>query len=174
VTICTQNRWNIFGEIKNGKIILNDIGEMIFKIWNEIPNNYNGIEIDEFMLMPDHLHGILVINKNGLLKSGRIDNKLKGRTRGSAPTLGTTNIKSETLGIIVKKFKTLTTKIFIDNVKQNNWPRFNKRLWQRNYFERIIRNEKKYFKIKKYIKSNPNHHNNVGVDPCVDPLRERM
>ncbi len=77
VTVCTQNRWNIFGEIKNKKMIPNDIGKMIIKIWNEIPNNYDGIEIDEFVLMPDHLHGILVINKNLLM-----DNLPNGRTRG--------------------------------------------------------------------------------------------
>ena len=59
------------------------------------------------------------------------------------------------MGIIIKNFKTLTTKIFINNVKQNNWPKFNKRIWQRNYFEQIIRNEKEYLKIKEYIKNNP-------------------
>ena len=154
VTICTQNRWNIFGEIKNKKMISNDIGKMVFKIWNEIPNNYFGIEIDEFILMPDHLHGILVINKNL-----RMDDLSNGRTQGSAPTLG----------IIIKKFKTLTTKIFIDNIKQNNWPRFDKRLWQRNYYERIIRDEREYFIKKQYIKSNPDLYKDVGVDLCVDP-----
>lgn len=173
VTICTQNRWNIFGEIKNEKMVPNDIGKMISKIWNEMSNNYNGIEIDEFILMPDHLHGILVINKNkqmDIFLNGSMDKLPNGRTQGSAPTsLNPINhqivgvdpcvdpmIKNTTtLGIIIKKFKTLTTKIFIDNVKQNNWPRFNKRLWQRNYYERIIRNEKEYLIKKQYIKSNP-------------------
>ena len=136
VTICVQNRWNIFGKIKNQKMILNDIGEMVFKIWNEIPNNYFGIKSDEFILMPDHLHGILVINKNNIV--------------GVDPC-----VDPDKLGTIIKKFKTLTTKIYVDNIKQNDWPRFDKRLWQRNYFERIIRNEKEYLKIKEYIKTNP-------------------
>lgn len=161
ITICAQNRWNIFGEVKNKKMIPNDIGKMVFKIWNEIPNNCNGIKTDEFILMPDHLHGILVINKNWTidnLSNGRMDNLSNGRTQGSAPTLG----------LIIKKFKTLTTKIFIDNVNKNNWPRFDKRLWQRNYYERIIRNEKEYLVKKQYIRLNPDLYKIVGVDPSVD------
>ena len=127
------------------------------KIWNEIPNNYSGIKLDEFILMPDHLHGILIINKNRWV-NGRMDNVTNGRTQGSAPTIKNgknmvdgvgvdpcvdpikiiDNVDPDKLGIIIKKFKTLTTKIFINNAKQNNWPRFDKRLWQRNYYEHII------------------------------------
>lgn len=183
VTICLQNRDKLFGEIDNGQIILNEIGEMVLEIWNEIPNNYNGIEIDEFIIMPDHIHGILIIKKNIGIdhKKGRVVEIQEGRTQGSAPTImkNENNMvdnvgvdpcvdlnKIEKLGIIIKNFKTLTTKIFIDNVKENNWPKFNKRLWQRDYYERIIRNEKEYFKIKEYIKNNPKmwgrDRNNIG------------
>jgi len=59
------------------------------------------------------------------------------------------------VGEYFKRLKTLTTRIYIENVRNNNWPSFDKRLWQRNYYERIIRNEEEYLKIKKYIKSNP-------------------
>jgi len=71
-----------------------------------------------------------------------------GSTQGSTPTV-------PTVGEYVKRLKTLTTRIYIENVRNNNWPSFDKRLWQRNYYERIIRNEEEYLKIKKYIKSNP-------------------
>ena len=69
-----------------------------------------------------------------------------GSTRGSTPT---------TVGEYVKRLKTLTTRIYIENVNNNNWPLFNKRLWQRNYYERIIKNENEYTKIKTYIQTNP-------------------
>jgi len=151
VTLCVQNRENLFWKNDNKRADtgvrpynyennLNDIGKMVLKTWNEIPNNYNGIEIDEFVVMPNHIHGILIINKN-VGVDPRVD-----------PNIMVTN---DTLGIIIKKFKTLTTKIFIDNVKENDWPRFNKRLWQRNFYERIIRNEKEYLRIKDYIRNNP-------------------
>lgn len=126
---------------------LNDMGKMIWKIWNEIPNNYDGIEIDEFVVMPNHIHGILIINKNVNQNKNVV---------GVDPCVDPNKIvKNGTLGIIINKFKTLTTKIYIKNIKQNNWPRINKRLFQRNYYERIIRNKKEYLKIKEYIKLNP-------------------
>ncbi len=147
VTICVQNKLKLFWKNDNKRADtgvrpyiyennLNNVGKMILKIWNEIPNNYVGIEIDEFCVMPNHVHGILIINNVGV-----------------DPCVDLNKINK--LGIIIKNFKTLTTKIFIDNVKQNNWPKFNKRIWQRNYYERIIRNEKEYLKIKEYIKNNP-------------------
>jgi REP element-mobilizing transposase RayT len=76
------------------------------------------------------------------------NNNPAGPIRGSAPT-------TPTLGEYIKRFKTLTTKIYIENVKKNNWRPFNKRLWQRNYYEHIIRNETELAKIREYIKSNP-------------------
>lgn len=65
------------------------------------------------------------------------------------------NENKKTLGNIIQWFKTMTTNEYIKNIKTNNWPKFNKRLWQRNYYERIIRNEKEYLMIKKYIRDNP-------------------
>ena len=162
MTICIQNREKLFwkNEIyradtgvrpyKNSEN-LNEIGKMVLKIWNEIPNKYFGIEIDEYIIMPDHIHGILI---------------QKGRTRGSAPTIKNGNVgvdpcvdpdRKNKLGMIIKNFKTLTTKIFINNVKENGWPRFDKRLWQRDFYERIIRNEKEYLRIKEYIRNNPKY-----------------
>ncbi len=90
--------------------------------------------------MPNHIHGILIINKNVEVDPCVDPNKL---------------VINDTLGIIIKKFKTLTTNIYIKNIKQNNWPKINKRLWQRNYYEHIIRNKTEYLKIKKYIEINP-------------------
>ena len=61
ITICTQNRECMFGEIADGKMVLNPAGEMIQTVWDEIPFHYAGIDIDEFMAMPNHIHGIVVI-----------------------------------------------------------------------------------------------------------------
>ena len=64
ITICTQNRECMFGEIVDGKMVLNHAGNMIQTIWDEIPFHYAGIEIDEFAVMPNHIHGIIVITRS--------------------------------------------------------------------------------------------------------------
>ena len=76
-------------------------------------------------------------------------------TRVQSNGLGSTQGSTPTLGEYVKRLKTLTTYIYIKNVKNNNWPPFDKRLWQRNYYERVIRTEFDLNKIREYIKNNP-------------------
>jgi REP element-mobilizing transposase RayT len=125
---------------------INIIGELIEYWWCEIPNHFNGVGIDEFVVMPDHIHGIIIIN-NGV-----------GADRCVRP-----------LGNVIQWFKTMTTNEYIRKVKLDNWPQFNKRLWQRNYFERIIRNERELNGIRKYIADNPVKYY-VGADRCVRPI----
>ena len=64
ITICTQNRIGLFGKIENGEMALNDAGKMIQTAWNEIPIYYNGFDVDEFVVMPNHIHGIIKIKHN--------------------------------------------------------------------------------------------------------------
>ena len=158
MTVCCQNRKNIFGEIGVGaglvpaqmiknyiqQMILNDVGKLINEIILNYFNNNKLIELDEFIIMPDHIHMIVVIKK-------QFNKNLMGNKTN---TRATTRV-APTLGIIIGELKSLTTNEYIKNIKQNNWPRFDKRLWQRNYFERIIRNEKEYFRYKRYIRDNP-------------------
>jgi len=159
VTICTQNHSEMFGKIVNGKMVLNDVGEMINKKINEL-KIYENINVDIQCVMPNHVHLILIIVgagpcarpkqiKNDIIGSKKII--IIGSTQGSTPTLGE----------YIKRFKTLTTRIYIQNVKSNHWPKFHMRLWQRNYYEHIIRSEREYKQIVYYIRSNPQ---NWGTD----------
>lgn len=102
MTVCAQNRKCIFGEIYVGAgpcagpdVKLNDIGKMIQTIWQEIPDYYPGVKIDEFIIMPNHIHGIII---------------LTGQPRGVAPT-------SLSLFDIVHRFKSMTTARYRHNVK---------------------------------------------------------
>ena len=61
VTICTQDRLCLFGDIENGEMNLNDAGKMVRTIWDQIPAHYCGVEIDQFVVMPNHIHGIVII-----------------------------------------------------------------------------------------------------------------
>ena len=140
VTICTQNREAILGNVVNGKMILNEFGKIVDEKINEL-KKYKNIDIDIYCVMPNHIHMIIIL----VGADPRVRPNVLGSTQGSTPTVGE----------YVKRLKTLTTRIYIENVKMNRWPPFDKRLWQRNYYEHIIRNETEYLKIKEYIQLNP-------------------
>lgn len=134
VTICAQNREFLFGEIVNGEMRLNDAGKMIQTVWGEIPVYYQGIDIDSFIVMPNHIHGIVIV---GAAPRGRPDSDTRcgmliGQAQGPAPT-------GLSLPDVMHRFKTMTTKRYTDCVKQNGWPPFSGKLWQRNYWEHIVR-----------------------------------
>ena len=139
VTICCQNRAHLFGDIINGKMALNDAGEMIEKLWNEIPNDFTDIYLHEYITMPNHIHGIIEIvsAQNAEINeipvgadsisahsiSGPIFNKNRAEM-DSAPT-GNTGMKTKPgLSRIVQSFKRHTTIEYIKMVKQNILPSF--------------------------------------------------
>jgi REP element-mobilizing transposase RayT len=70
ITICTQNREHFFGHKENGKMILSKTGEIATALWNDIPNHHQFVELGEFVIMPNHIHGILIINKPNMVGSG--------------------------------------------------------------------------------------------------------
>ncbi len=168
VTICTQKRACLFGDIIDGNMVLNDAGRMVDIVWNEIPKYYAGIDIDAFQIMPNHIHGIIVI----VVGAGPCACPDTGQPQGVAPTTAGLSLPD-----VVHRFKTLTTKRYADGVKQHNWPRFPGKLWQRNYYEHIVRNENELNRIRQYIINNPvkweldreNPNGSVGADLCVCP-----
>jgi putative transposase len=156
VTLCVQNRESMFGKIANNEFILNEAGRMIEKIWLEIPSHYPGTTLDEFVIMPNHVHGIVGLHvgagpracPSGAL--GAIAKHENGRTQGSVPTKNRISLPN-----VIRPFKTLTTKKYSEGVLRGDWPEFQKRLWQRNYYEHIIRNDKEMDQIRRYIRDNP-------------------
>jgi len=136
ITICVKNRKHLFGEIKNSKMILNDSGMMITNQWKNLVFRFTNIKLHTFVVMPDHFHGIIQIIEVGV-------------PFGSTPTVGD----------IIGAFKSLSTVEYIKNVKENNWPPFEGKIWQRNYYEHIIRNHKSYMRICNYIDNNPQNFN---------------
>jgi len=148
VTICTHARTCMFGEVSDGTMHLNEAGRIIHTVWNEIPEHYCGIGVDEFVIMPNHIHGIIVIVGAGPCACPDADSQTNGQPRGVAPT-------RLSLPDIVHRFKTLTTKRYVDGVKHNQWRPFADKLWQRNYWEHIIRSEDDLNLTREYILNNP-------------------
>ncbi|MFI3205689.1 MAG: transposase [Clostridia bacterium] len=132
VTICTQNRECLFGEIVGANLCVrpNNPHKIIEKYIIELKNKYNNIEIDKYIIMPNHIHFILSIHNK------------TGEHIGSP------------LHEMIKWFKTQTTNEYIHGVKNNLFLPFDKHIWQRGYYEHIIRNEKSYNEIWQYIDNN--------------------
>ncbi|MEJ5351784.1 MAG: transposase [Melioribacteraceae bacterium] len=155
ITICTHNRECLFGKINDGKMFLNDIGEIAKQCWFEIPNHFPNVSLDEFVIMPNHIHGIIILNDN-MVDNGNNQNV-------DIPNVGVQNFEPlrkkmqqnqfqkiipRSIGSIIRGFKIGVTK----------WCRQNTNIytvWQRNYFEHIIRNDIALQRIRQYIVDNP-------------------
>ncbi len=163
ITICCQNRDCFFGEILNNEMILNDAGKMVDDEWLKLRERFPNIQLHEYIIMPNHFHAILEIVEATPVVVSNDDNAQndnvveKGHPRGVDPTV---NAMAKTLGDMVGAFQSITTVKYINGVKTKNWKQFNKKLWQRNYWEHIIRNEKSLHNISEYIINNPKNWTN--------------
>jgi len=149
VTIGTKNRECLFGEAVEGEMHLNEIGEMVQTVWEELPEYYSGIGIDVFQIMPNHVHGIIILNHEiSGVGAGPCACPFLGQPRGVAPTMS--------LPDVVHRFKSLTTNRFRQIIKNYNCPLFpGQKFWQRNFYEHIVRNNKELNQIREYIQNNP-------------------
>jgi REP element-mobilizing transposase RayT len=153
VTICSWQRECLFGKIANGEMILNEYGEIIMKCWDTIPSYFMNVRCDEFVVMPNHIHGVIFINNcRGEVSSPFSEIVLHNSKSKTALQKGgeTPPLRKITLGQIVACFK-------YQNVKQINQIRNTPGMpvWQRNYYEHIIRDEKELQTIREYIVNNP-------------------
>ena len=126
VTICTQDKRCLFGHITDSTMVLNDVGEILLKTLERLPERYGNLCIDRYVIMPNHVHAILVIKQQ---------------------------VDGCTIGQIVGAFKSLAFQAVFNLYKEKG--RTLGRLWQRNYYEHIIRDSAAYDKITDYILSNP-------------------
>ena len=136
VTIVTQGREELFGGVVDGEVELNRFGEIVNHAWHDLPNHYPHIELDAFCIMPNHVHGIIVLNDDGV-----------GAGLRPAPTpIPTRHPLSE----IVRAFKSYSARRINELRGTQGIP-----IWQRNYYEHIIRDNEDYLAISNYILNNP-------------------
>ncbi len=147
MTICTEGRKCLLGEIGNDRVRLSDAGEMVESVWVDIPKHYSAVKIDSFVAMPNHIHGIIILGVGAGPRACPDKKQRLGQPQGVAPTFS--------LPDVVRRFKSLTTTKYIKGVARNRWPEFPGRLWQRNYYEHVIRNENELNLIREYIQMNP-------------------
>lgn len=144
VTICTKDREYYFGDIAYAKMQLTEIGEMATRYWQEIPKHFPFVILDAFVIMPNHVHGIITINKP--------DNEMSTADVNNVETLHATFLqdispKPGTLSTIIRSYKSAVKKY----ATMNDIDFF----WQPRFHDHIIRNEKSFNTIVEYILNNP-------------------
>jgi putative transposase len=149
LTICTYQRVHLFGEIKEGRMFSNAVGEIAEEEWRRSAQLRRNLRLDEFILMPNHLHGVvwLIIPDNPVAANGvRPDCIRHPKERLVAPVSGS-------LGAFVAGFKAAVTR----RVNQQRLAAATTPVWQRNYYEHIVRRAESLNAIRSYIRENPHH-----------------
>jgi putative transposase len=148
VTLVTKNREELFGHVVNGQMLLNDIGICAASVYKTLPEHFP-IRITSWIIMPNHLHGILILPRMGEASVSTISDFIFDVVpdASSRRPIGTT---SGSLGAIVQNYKSIST-------RRINYKRHapGAQVWQRNYYEHIIRGDEEYHQIADYINNNP-------------------
>ncbi|MBI3391666.1 MAG: hypothetical protein HY039_00600 [Nitrospirae bacterium] len=208
VTICTQGRLCLFGEIAGGEMRLNGAGVMVGRWWNELNNKFPTIETDVSIVMPNHFHGIVFIVGADLrvrpdvtvaVKTVGADLRVRPDVTASVEIVGadlrvrpdvTASVKTvgadlrvrphstgahtgatgahtgAPLHQIIQWFKTMTSNAYIRGDRESGWPPFAGKLWQRNYYEHVIRDETDLESIREYVAGNPARWAEDGENPA--------
>ncbi len=132
VTICTKNKQHFFGKIIDGKMRLNALGEIVFDEWLRTSKVRPNVVLDEFIIMPNHVHGIIII-KYPVETTRRV----------------VSTLKSNSIGSIIGQFKSIATKTIHQRYPQSHFS------WQPGFYDHIIRSERSWFFIREYISNNP-------------------
>ncbi len=161
ITICSNDRIHLFGEITDEEMNLNDCGKMALQCWMEIPHHFPHTRLHEFIIMPNHIHGIIEIVENmggGFVGAKNMDGGFVG-AKNISPLQNPTPFKSpeKTIGSIVRGFKIGVTK-WLRNEFPDTFTK-NRVVWQRNYYDRIIRDTHESERISKYIRENSQNWN---------------
>jgi putative transposase len=144
VTICAHNRRCLFGGVQDGEMAINAWGQMLQICWDEIPVHFPRVELDAFVVMPNHIHGVV------LILDDPVTNPV-GATHGSpSDSQSPSGPKQGSLSAIVGQFKSSVSRRIKTLSNPPDHP-----LWQRNYHEHIIRSEKSLNQIRDYVATNP-------------------
>jgi REP element-mobilizing transposase RayT len=159
ITICTKNRKHFFGEVHNGKMNLSEMGILANKFWFEIPEHFPFVNLDSFVVMPNHIHGIIVIDKEYNATGNEFFHReIIGRQRFQ-------NQGKDTVSSIIGSYKSVVTK-YARKINVDFG-------WQSRFHDHIIRNDKSYERIKNYIINNPAKWNDDFFNSNPNPSTNR-
>jgi REP element-mobilizing transposase RayT len=157
VTVCTHERECVFGNVIAGEVQLNEYGRIVTACWEEIPHHFMGTELDAFVVMPNHIHGVVVITNDGKQPAG-------ARATHASPLRKPRGPQCKSVGAIIGAFKSASTKRVNEMGQVPGMP-----LWQRDYHEHVIRDEHELDRIREYIAANPAR----WAEDVNNPVRSR-
>jgi len=139
ITICTKDKSSFLGNIENEKMMLSNLGEIAEKHWKQIPDYYDQVMIDEYVIMPNHIHGIIII----------CDDSETGQCPVTTGKEARSNRRYGVLSKVINSYKGIVTKTIKKMFNDTNFA------WQRSFYDHVIRNDEALLKIRQYIKNNP-------------------
>jgi len=162
ITICARDKECFFGKVIDTEVELNESGKAVQQCWLELPEHFAGVDVDAYVVMPNHVHGIIVVHEDRARRAVPLrPDKLPLRQFG-AP-------EHATVPTIVRSFKAAATKLVNELNRTPGAP-----LWQRNYHEHVVRNEEDLNQIRVYIAMHPAQWAHDGYNPsridCSFPL----
>jgi putative transposase len=157
VTICLQDRLCLFGEVSAGLLVPNQYGALVEQAWNDLPNHYPHVTLDQFVVMPNHIHGIIILTDVGA--------GFKPAPMAIGPNPAP--LKRHGLPEIIRALKTFSARRINEIRQLPGVP-----VWQRNYYEHIIRSEEDYTRIAEYIIDNPRRWSEDSLHPENAPRVE--
>lgn len=180
-TICTHHRQVLFGRIRDGQMECSRAGDAVWSVWRELPVSFPAVELDEFVVMPNHVHGILrlnpvvipgrVLSASGQASSAHTEIWADAARRGN-PWVARADLRSAgdpsphrapSVGDIIGGFKSLTAMSVNRLLDRAGAP-----LWQRNYYEHILRRSDDVVAVRRYISENPRQWRTDRENPRVD------
>lgn len=164
ITVCTHNKVCLFGDIVDEEMVLNDAGKIAQQCWMEIPVHFPHVTLDYFVVMPNHVHGVLFIGDEPAFVGAKNFSPSRSSTTRSTDAPYKAHGTSKTIGSIVRGFKIGVTKWIRQNSAAHT-------VWQRNFFERIIRNERELVEIREYVVNNPQKWAIDRENPYFDASR---
>lgn len=156
VTLVAHQREALFGKMVDGVVNLNGLGSLAMNEWCRLGERFENVIVDEFIVMPNHLHGVLFIQANRLTHSnaivgaGQKDTILPGIPPLAPPLPNAPGLTPASLGVIVGAYKSKTARLINGLRHTPGLP-----VWQRNYYEHIVRDEAELNRIRQYIQNNP-------------------
>jgi REP element-mobilizing transposase RayT len=161
VTICTKDKQMVLGKVNDGRAQLSEVGEIVERCWGEIPLHFPRVGTDKFVVMPNHIHGILTIAEED---SETIRRGVQLNAQVFADQKGGISPRGGTLSVVVRTFKAAVTTLR----RASSHFEFG---WQRNYHEHVVRNEDDLNSIREYIIYNPLLWRSDRNNPDREPSR---
>lgn len=153
ITICCQDRVCRFGHVENGKMILNEFGQIANAEWMKLQHRFENFELDAFQIMPNHMHGIIKLNETPVASGFTPDQgNQSNHIDRPIPIEPQSTIHNPKISDIVGAYKSLVSNYCLEIYKFRH--QMMGKLWQRNYYEHIIRNDKAHKNISNYIVNN--------------------